>query len=75
MKFQIYKAIDKVDGGESLFMFDEIDGFTVIDYSTEGIGHLVENAHSHGCDWDDLDGGTPRRDDMINPVLICEVNV
>lgn len=75
MKFQIYKAIDKVDGELSLFMFDETDGYTVVTYSKSWVGKLCDQARKHGCDWTDNEGETPRRKDMIDPVLICEVNV
>ena len=75
MKFQIYKAIDKLDGELSLFMFDETDGYTVVTYSKSLVGKLCEQARAHGCDWTNNPGETPRRKDMIDPVLLCEVNV
>lgn len=73
MKYQIFKAVDKIDGELSLFMFDETDGYTVVPYSRYLIGKLCDNARKYGCDWTQNKGETPRRDDMIDPVLICEV--
>lgn len=46
MKYEIYKAVDVIDGELSLFAFDEIDGFTVIDYSDEGLARM---AHFMAC--------------------------
>lgn len=73
MKYEIYKAIDAIDGELSLFAFDEIDGFTVIDYSDEGLGRLIKRLKKAGCDWCDNPGESSRRNDMINPVLIATV--
>ncbi len=72
MKYEVYKAIDKIDGELSIFAFDEIDGFTVIEYSEEGLGRLIKRLIKCGCDWCDTPGSC-RRDDMINPVLIATV--
>ena len=72
MKFQIFKAIDKIDGELSLFMFDEENNYTVLDYSTEMIGRLIQDINNGGgCHWCDNANETPRRDDMIDPVLLC----
>lgn len=74
MKFQIFKAIDKIDGELSLFMFDEENNYTVIDYSPEMIGRLVQDIkNGGGCHWSDSANETPRRDDMLDAVLMCEI--
>lgn len=72
MKYEIYKAIDKIDGELSIFAFDEIDGFTVINYSDDNLGRLIKRLTKFGCDWCD-NPGSCRRDDMIDPVLIATV--
>lgn len=73
MKYEIYKAVDTIDGELSLFAFDETDGYTVIDYSDEGLGQLIKRLRKAGCDWSDEPNESSRRDDMINPVLITTV--
>ena len=74
MKFQIFKAIDKIDGELSLFMFDEESNYTVIDYSPEMIGRLIRDIKNGvGCHWSDNANETPRRDDMLDAVLMCEI--
>lgn len=73
-QFKIYKAIDKIDGELSLFMFDARLNYTVVDYSKQALGRLIEDAKSGaGCHWEQSKHETPRYDDMINPVLLCEV--
>lgn len=72
MKYELYKAVDKIDGDLSLFLLDEIEGYTVVPYSEAFIGKLVKAVNSgRGCDWRQEEGETPRRDDMIDPVLLC----
>ncbi|WZK93023.1 hypothetical protein [Enterobacter phage vB_EclS_AS5] len=73
MKFQIFKAIDKLDGKLSLFMFDEENNYTVVWYEDENIAKLVKAARKRGCDWSDIPGKKSRRDYMIDPVLLCEI--
>lgn len=74
MKFEIYKAVDKIDGELSLFMFDSDGGYTVTPYGDHFLGVLVNDARfGGGCHWSDIANETPRRDDMIDPVLICTV--
>lgn len=73
MKYQIFKAVDKIDGELSLFMFDEENDYTVIGYSTEMIGRLIRDIKAGGsCHWSDGVNETPRRDDMLDAVLMCE---
>lgn len=73
MKYQIFKAVDKIDGELSLFMFDEENNYTVLDYSPEMIGILISKIKAGcGCHWSDSANETPRRDDMIDAVLMCE---
>lgn len=72
MKYELYKAVDKIDGELSLFLLDEENGYTVIDYSPEMIGRLIRDIKAGGiCHWSDNEGETSRRDDMIDPVLLC----
>lgn len=72
MKYELYKAVDKIDGELSLFMLDEIGGYTVVPYSEVFIGKLVIDIKFGGCcHWSRSDNETPRRDYMINPVLLC----
>lgn len=74
-RFEIYKAIDKIDGELSLFMFDEEMNYTVVDYSKRALGRLIEEVNNGtGCHWSDNPGETPRYDDMINPVLLCAID-
>lgn len=74
MKFEIYKAVDKIDGELSLFMFDSDGGYTVTPYGEPFLGVLVKEARFGGrCHWSDEANETPRREDMIDPVLICVV--
>ncbi|WWD12667.1 hypothetical protein CPL00172_CDS0082 [Escherichia phage BubbaBully] len=73
MKYQIFKAVDKIDGELSLFLFDEENGYTVIDYSPEMMGRLISDIKAGGsCHWSDNEGETSRRDDMLDAVLMCE---
>lgn len=73
MKYELYKAVDKIDGELSLFLFDEEGGYTVIDYSPEMMGRLIRDIKAGGsCHWSDVAGETPRRDDMLDAVLMCE---
>lgn len=72
MKYELYKAVDKIDGELSLFLLDEENGHTVIDYSPEMIGSLIRDIKAGGsCHWSRDDSEKPRRDDMIDPVLLC----
>lgn len=72
-RFEIYKAIDKIDGELSLFMFDARLNYTVITYSEQGIGQLIRAANNGtGCHWNN-NPREPRFDDMINPVLLCAI--
>nr|DAI80169.1 MAG TPA: hypothetical protein [Caudoviricetes sp.] len=74
MKFEIYKAVDKIDGELSLFMFDCGGWYTVVPYGDHYLGQLVKDARfGDGCHWIDSANETPRREDMIDPVLICVV--
>lgn len=75
MKYQIFKAVDKIDGDLSLFMFDENDNYTVVWYDDENVARLIKAANNHGCDWSKSELETPRRDDMVDPVLLCEFEV
>ena len=43
MKYELYKAVDKIDGELSLFLLDEIGGYTVVPYSEVFIGKLVRD--------------------------------
>ena len=74
MRFEIFEAVDRVDGELSLFMFDSDGGYTVTPYGDHFLGRLVKDAR-FGCDchWSDDSNETPRREDMIDPVLICIV--
>lgn len=76
MKYQIFKAVDKLDGDTSIFVFDEEDNYTVI-YDVPGVlDRLVEGIRNgNGCDWSADSCKYPRRNDMVKPVLLCEVNV
>lgn len=72
MKYQIFKAVDKIDGELSLFMFDEENNYTVIDYSPEMMWSMIRDIKAGGgCRWSDNGSETPRRDDMLDPVLLC----
>lgn len=72
MKYQVFKAVDKIDGELSLFIFDEENNYTVIDYSPEMVGRMIRDIKAGGsCHWSDGANETPRRDDMIDPVLMC----
>lgn len=74
MKYEIYSAIDAIDNEPSMFMFDENDNYTVI--SNDGdIDYLVQLAKEDGCSWSNNKNETPRRQDMINPVLVKEFEV
>lgn len=73
MKYELYKAVDKIDGELSLFMFDEENNYTVINYQPEMIGLLIQDIKAGGgCQWSDDGNETPRRDDMLDAVLMCE---
>ena len=73
-RFEIYKAVDKIDGELSLFMFDARLNYTVVDYSKRALGCLIEAANNGtGCHWNN-DPKSPRFDDMINPVLLCAID-
>lgn len=41
MKYQVFKAVDKLDGEVSLFAFDEQENYTVIYHSYFMLGSLV----------------------------------
>lgn len=72
MKYQLFKAVDKLDGELSLFLLAEDDSYTVVEYSDALIGKLVKAIkNGRGCDWQRGVNETPRRDDMIDPVLLC----
>lgn len=72
MKYELYKAVDKVDGELSLFLLDENGGYTVVPYSEAFIGETIREIKFGGCcHWSRSDNETPRRDDMIDPVLLC----
>lgn len=72
MKYELYKAVDKIDGELSLFLLDDIGGYTVVPYSEVFIGELVREIKFGGCcDLPRNDNETPRRNDMIDPVLLC----
>lgn len=74
MKYQVFKAVDKIDGEFSLFIFDEQENYTVIYHSYYILGMLIEDLKSgKGCQWSDDSISHPRRNDMVNPVLLCEV--
>lgn len=74
MKYQIFKAIDKLDGDVSIFAFDEHNNYTVVYHSDYLLGKLIERIRSGaGCDWSAEGISYSRRDDMIDPVLICEI--
>lgn len=73
MKYQIFKAVDKIDGELSLFLFDEENNYTVIEYSPEMMGRLIRDIKAgSSCHWSDGVNETPRRDDMLDAVLMCE---
>lgn len=74
MKYQVFKAVDKLDGDVSLFAFDEQENYTVIYHSDYMLGRLVEELRSgKGCYWSADSISHPRRSDMVNPVLLCEI--
>lgn len=75
MKYEIYSAVDAIDGEKSLFMFDENDNYTVICDCYTNLDYLEQLASEDGCSWSDNGNETPRRQDMINPVLIKEFEV
>nr|DAH97852.1 MAG TPA: hypothetical protein [Caudoviricetes sp.] len=75
MKYEIYSAIDAIDGDESLFMFDENDNYTVISFGYCDAEYLDNQARECGCNWSDSKNKTPRRQDMINPVLLKSFEV
>lgn len=73
MKYQVFKAVDKIDGELSLFIFDEENNYTVTDYSPEMMGRMIRDIKAGGsCHWSDGANETPRRDDMLDAVLMCE---
>lgn len=73
MKYQVFKAVDKIDGELSLFIFDEENNYTVIDYSPEMMGRMIRDIKAgDSCHWSDGANETPRRDDMLDAVLMCE---
>lgn len=73
MKYQVFKAVDKIDGELSLFIFDEENNYTVIDYSPEMMGRMIRDIKAGGsCHWSDGANETPRRDYMLDAVLMCE---
>lgn len=72
MKYQLFKAVDKLDGGLSLFLLDENDSYTVVWYEEANVAKLINAAKKRGCDWRHIKGKAPRRDYMIDPVLLCE---
>lgn len=74
MKYRVFKAVDKLDGDVSLFAFDEQENYTVIYHSDYMLGRLVEELSSgKGCHWSADSISYPRRNDMFNPVLLCEI--
>lgn len=74
MKYQVFKAVDKIDSELSLFAFDEQENYTVIYHSYCMLGSLVEELNSgKGCHWSADSISYPRRNDMVNPVLLCEI--
>lgn len=76
MKYQIYSAIDAIDDAQSLFMFDENDNYTVVCDRYTDSDYLEQLARNgEGCNWIDNKNGTPRRQYMINPVLVKEFEV
>lgn len=69
--FKFYKAIDKIDGGLSLFVFDEEMNYTVVPYSEDALEALIKEVwNGGGCHWSNNPRETPRFDDMVDPVLI-----
>ena len=76
MKYQIYSAIDAIDDAQSLFMFDENDNYTVVRDCYTYADYLEQLARNgEGCNWSDNKNETPRREYMINQVLIKEFEV
>jgi hypothetical protein len=74
MKYQVFKAVDKLDGDVSLFAFDEQENYTVIYHSDYMLGRLVDELKSgKGCNCSADSLSYPRRNDMVNPVLLCEI--
>lgn len=74
MKYQIFKAIDKLDGDLSIFVFDEMENYTVVYYSESTLGALLtEVKGGAGCHWSADSICYPRRDDMLDAILMCEV--
>lgn len=74
MKYELYKAVDKIDGDLSVFVFDENDNYTVIFYSDYMLGRIIDRIKKGcGCDWPADSIKYPRRNDMINPALLCEI--
>lgn len=74
MKYQVFKAVDKIDGDLSIFVFDENDNYTVIFYSDYLLGRVIDRIkNGDGCDWSADSIEYPRRNDMVNPVLLCEI--
>lgn len=76
MKVTIYLATDAVDHLVSLFAFNEdFSEYNVISYRDEEdlcvlLSHIIKN----GLSWSDRRNNAPRKHDMINPVVVCEVN-
>lgn len=74
MKYQIFKAVDKLDGDLSIFVFDEVGNYTVVYYSESVLGAVItELKGGAGCHWSEDSISYPRRDDMVKPVLLCEI--
>lgn len=73
MKYQVFKAVDRIDGELSLFIFDEENSYTVINYSPDMMWRMIRDIKAGGsCHWSDGANETPRRDDMIDAVLMRE---
>ena len=74
MKYQIFKAVDKLDGDLSIFVFDENGNYTVVYYSESMLGALItEVKGGAGCHLSDYSISYQRREDMVDPVLLCEI--
>lgn len=74
MKYQIYKAVDKLDGDVSIFVFDEHENYTVVYNHDNMLGRIISRIKGgEGCHWSADSIKYPRRDDMVNPVLMCEI--
>lgn len=71
---QVYKATDKIDGEVAYFYFnDESNMHTVLSEDVcidenDAIDYFKQNSNGN---WNEY-SNSPRRNDMLNPVLIAE---